>query len=245
VSLRRLDRDDYHNENHDAHLATMGLATLHNQEPSNLPSEIHRPREHANGEDKISIFWRVFGGTILSIVALVAVTIYNNMTTSISELRNELSRANEARAEMVKKADHSTTVQTIYNRLQEIHTLQVGVTSIREQFAGMIEKQTACNKEFKESGDVTRSQVTGLKDKLTSLEAGQKQVDEDHKVIQKMQVQISTVSEKLAAKEAVIKTLEDEKRVVTKEMQELRERIAKIEGQNQPKRNSSEKTGGE
>ena len=37
----------------------------------------------------MSLFWRVFGGTILSIVALAAVTLYNNLSNGISDLRAE------------------------------------------------------------------------------------------------------------------------------------------------------------
>ena len=48
-------------------------------------------------EEKISIFWRVFGGTILSIVALAVITLYNSISSNISDLRNEVNREREAR----------------------------------------------------------------------------------------------------------------------------------------------------
>ena len=58
------------------------------------------------------MFWRVFGGTILSIFALVAVTLYNNQTNTINELRSEVNRSNEARAELVKKEEFNSRTQT-------------------------------------------------------------------------------------------------------------------------------------
>src|SRR5437763_8513349 len=48
--------------------------------------------EEKTDDEKVSIFWRVFGGTILSIVALAAVTLYNNLSSGISDLRAELTR---------------------------------------------------------------------------------------------------------------------------------------------------------
>ena len=51
-----------------------------------------RGAEPKKDEEHISVFWRVFGGTILSIVALVSITLFNNMASSITELRTELSR---------------------------------------------------------------------------------------------------------------------------------------------------------
>ena len=61
--------------------------------------------EPKTDDHHISVFWRVFGGTILSIVALVTITIYNNMSSSITELRNEVSREREARAELVQRLE--------------------------------------------------------------------------------------------------------------------------------------------
>ena len=37
-----------------------------------------------SGDERMSLFWRLFGGTILSIVALAAITVYNSLNTGIS-----------------------------------------------------------------------------------------------------------------------------------------------------------------
>ena len=76
-------------------------------------------------EEHISIFWRVFGGTILSIVALVGITIYNNLSSSIAELRTALSHEREARAELVKKDEHNTRITAMYERIRGIDTVKV------------------------------------------------------------------------------------------------------------------------
>ena len=62
----------------------------------------------AKGEEKISVFWRVFGGTILSIVALVVITVYQQFSSSLAELRNDMIRSNEARAELLKKDEFNS-----------------------------------------------------------------------------------------------------------------------------------------
>ena len=89
-------------------------------------------------EEQMSVFWRVFGGTILSICALVAVTVFNNISTSIAELRTELSKAQEARAtlanelrieiaqtkegrgELVKKDELQTRMTSVWDRMATI-----------------------------------------------------------------------------------------------------------------------------
>ena len=78
----------------------------HDESSSSTASEklvaVETLRSTANGqtgkkskEDKgehISLFWRVFGGTIISISSLIVITLYNNISTSISDLRNYLSK---------------------------------------------------------------------------------------------------------------------------------------------------------
>ncbi|MDY3555172.1 hypothetical protein R5W24_004310 [Gemmata sp. JC717] len=84
-------------------------------------------------EEHISVFWRVFGGTILSIVALVAVTLYNNTSSSISELRAQLSREHEARAELVKKDEFNTRTTAQYERMRAIDTIKVELEGVKEK----------------------------------------------------------------------------------------------------------------
>ncbi len=64
------------------------------------------PQSGKNNEEKLSLFWRVFGGTILSIGALVVISAYQALSSGIHELRTDLARANEARAELVKKDEY-------------------------------------------------------------------------------------------------------------------------------------------
>ncbi|QJW93305.1 hypothetical protein [Frigoriglobus tundricola] len=84
-------------------------------------------------EEHVSIFWRLFGGTILSIVALVTITLYNNMSSSISDLRADLSREREARAELVKKDEYTSRVNAVYERMRGIDTVKVELEGLKEK----------------------------------------------------------------------------------------------------------------
>src|SRR5262249_23070510 len=84
-------------------------------------------------EERVSLFWRVFGGTILSITALVAITLFNNMSSSITELRNDLSREREARAELVKKEDFQARSQSLYDRMRSAEALKADLEGLKER----------------------------------------------------------------------------------------------------------------
>jgi hypothetical protein len=84
-------------------------------------------------EEHISLFWRVFGGTILSIAALISMTLYNNLTSSIADLRADLSREREARAELVKKDDFNTRLTAQADRLRGIETVKIELEGLKEK----------------------------------------------------------------------------------------------------------------
>lgn len=92
-----------------------------------------KPAEAKGDDNQVSVFWRVFGGTILSIVALAAITLYNNLSSGISDLRTELNREREVRAGLVKKEDNDTRVKTIYDRIRTIEGYKVEIEALRER----------------------------------------------------------------------------------------------------------------
>src|SRR5260370_38848643 len=48
----------------------------------------------AKGEERVSVFWRVFGATLLSIAALVGITLCQHFNSSLSELRSDPGHLN-------------------------------------------------------------------------------------------------------------------------------------------------------
>jgi DNA repair exonuclease SbcCD ATPase subunit len=207
VSIRRFDREhDTDSLGATTETAVLAVATQRPHEPARLKHE---------GEEKLSLFWRVFGGTTLSIVALVGITIYNNLSTSISELRSELNRVNEARAELVKKEEFNARTQNVWDRVQALQELKVTVTALKEQVAGFGDKK----------GD-----FQAVQEKLTLIEQRIRTSEEDHKALMKAELAVAALEQKAAAREAQLKAGEDERKELARQLQDLRERLAKVEG---------------
>lgn len=184
-------------------------------------SSVHIPaKSTTHPDERVSIFWRVFGGTILSIAALVAITLYNNQASSITELRAEVSRLNDARAESVKKEEFNSRTQNIWDRMQQLQEMRVTVTAMKEQISGYGEKA---------------NDVKAIQDKLSQIEQRLKMAEDDHKSLAKAEVTISALEQKTAARDAQLKIVEDERRDLAKQLQDLRERLAKVEGATETK----------
>lgn len=82
-------------------------------------------------EGQISVFWRVFGGTVLSICALVIITVYQQFSGNFSDLRNDLraletdlrkdlSRHTEVQAEFVKKEEVDSKLRSVWEGIKEL-----------------------------------------------------------------------------------------------------------------------------
>ena len=206
MNPRRPDRDT--SDEADSIVLAAGTLRAGESRPSS-------PRDHNHPDERLSIFWRVFGGTFLSILALVAVTLYNNLTGTINELRGEVNRVNEARAELVKKEEFNSRSQAMWDRLQTLQELRVAITGLKEQVNGLSDKQ----------GD-----TKAVRDQLTVVEQRLKMAEDDHKALARAELAVTTMEQKVAARDAQLKAAEDDRRDMAKQLQELRERLAKVEG---------------
>jgi DNA repair exonuclease SbcCD ATPase subunit len=222
------------------------------------------PPTHNNDEHKISVFWRVFGGTILSIVALVAITIFNNLQGSISELRAEatrnrealaavpkredLDREREARAGLAKKEDVDARVKSLYERIRVIEAFKVDIEAVKERANSATTAVDALKKDVGTSVDALKRDTAGIevmRERLTILSAETKLATEAAQRVQS-EVEKNKASdlERKLFRDAQAKTLDDSLRELQRAVQDCREKLARLEGAGPPApRPSAPKTG--
>jgi hypothetical protein len=170
-------------------------------------SSNHRRSTEAakGGDEKVSMFWRIFGGTILSIFALVLITAYQSHANALHELRTDISRANEARADMVKKDEFGASKTKIWDKFQDVQ---------KEMLA--------------ESKDAHDGQVT-LKERLAQFELQLNEGKTAQKEMQTLRQTVTALQEQAVLHDRQAKQADEERKELTKEIQALRERLAKVE----------------
>jgi hypothetical protein len=120
----------------------------------------------AKGEERISLFWRVFGGTLLSIAALVVVTVYQQFSNSLLDLRNSITHLNESRAELLQKDEFNSRMTSVWNGIKDMQAANATVASLRERSALLEQQLKAAEDERK---DMTR-QLQQLRERLAVVE---------------------------------------------------------------------------
>jgi len=206
-------------ESEDRGRSAVAVETLRSATHSTRPDHDLKP-----DDERVSLFWRVFGGTILSIVALISITLYNNISASISELRAELSREREARAELVKKDEFQARSQAQYERIRAAEGLKADIEGLKERTNTNVAAIDAVKKDT--------SGVEVIKERIAVLTTDVKAArDEMQKVQQELDKNRIADLERKAARDSQAKQLEDTIKELQKEVQSCRLKLAKLEGQ--------------
>jgi DNA repair exonuclease SbcCD ATPase subunit len=153
------------------------------------------PESSAKGEEHISPFWRIFGGTLLSIAALGVITLcqyFNNGLNGLRadldrlsrELQKDMGRLAENQANLMKKEEFNLRMKSVWEGLKEVRDEQAGFTALKERFA-MTERR------LKESADEYKETLKQLQE-LRERRAGE---DARKELVQELQ----RVRERLAA----------------------------------------------
>jgi DNA repair exonuclease SbcCD ATPase subunit len=187
-----------------------------------------------NNDEKMSLFWRVFGGTILSICALSVITAYQSLANGIHEVRTDLGRVREAGGEYIKKDEFNTRSTTMWNRIQELQAINASVTVLTSKLTAVEQQASAAERERREM-QATLAQVTNLKDRLALLDELRRTSEQDHKDLVAVGPALTTLKERDAILEKQLKDAESERKEVSRELQLLRERLAKLEGRDEGK----------
>jgi chromosome segregation ATPase len=204
VFTKRAGQDD---EGAELNAQTVAAAeTLRSAAESSAPKA-----EKKNTEEHVSLFWRVFGGTILSIVALAAVTLYNNLSSGISDLRAELGKEREARAALAKKEDMDTRTKSIYDRIRVTEGYKVELEALKERVTTNAAAVEAVRKDAAAMLDGVKKDTAGLdvlKERVAAVEAVKKDL-----------ASLEVVKEKLAAATADLAKVREELAKATQELE--------------------------
>jgi chromosome segregation ATPase len=227
VATKRIDESE--------ETATTGVYTSAVQNSLGMTAKAHKD------EDKVSQFWRVFGGTLLSIAALVAITMYNGMHSSITELRAEIIKLNEAKVDAAKKEDLATLrtqVTLLGGYRAEIDSLKERASKYRNEIEEA-KKDTQARLELskKERDDALETvrkdlaSVEILKSKVNTTTTDLKlATDELQKVRQEVEKNHAADLERRDQRTAQMKAIDDTIKDIQKNLLESREKIARLEG---------------
>lgn len=156
------------------------------------------PRE-SPPEERISLFWRIFGGTMLSICALVMINAYQSLANSIHEVRGDLGRLRESAGDWIRKDDFNTRTTTLWNALRDLQIMQSSVSVLTNKLNALEQQAVSADRDHKELAGVAAS-LTALRDKDTLIEKIVKDAETERKELSR---EILLLRERLAKLEGL------------------------------------------
>jgi hypothetical protein len=122
-------------------------------------------------EEKISVFWRVFGGTILSITALSVISAYQGLANNIHELRADVGHLRETSGEYIKKDEFNSRITPVWTGIEKAQAVVPSVTVLSNKTTTLESQLAAADHERKE----LCRELLQLRERLAKLE-GQQEV---------------------------------------------------------------------
>jgi DNA repair ATPase RecN len=228
VTPRRM-HDDECNDSSERIFPIITAETLRN-----AASAHHHPKTTKPAEERISLFWRIFGGTILSIVALVILTACQSVYSSIRDMQKDIAHLNEGKAEFVRADEYSATRTKAWERMadiqKDISAQSMPISQLKDRVVQLEEQCKTLGSDRKDAQELSAT----LKERLTQFEQQLTAVKTSQKDVQTVQQTLSALQEKMTLRDQQFTQLEEERKDMLKELQSLRERVARIEATKEP-----------
>jgi hypothetical protein len=125
------------NENQQApKLTTAGAALLALEAAHGSSADRPSRRYKKNEPERSSPLWRVFGGTLLSIAALVTVTLNQQFAGILTEFRQDINRMHESLGELARKEEMSAALKDAQATASSLSALRERTSFLEQRVRG-------------------------------------------------------------------------------------------------------------
>lgn len=142
-------------------------------------------------ENRSFVFMSVFGGSLLSIAAMITITVYQQLSGGLSEIRTTVAHLTESRVDLVKNDDLNTRLTSVWATLKDLQASEAALGALKERTA-LLEQQLKAT-------EAAGSVVSGLRERCALLEQQLKAAVEEHRDLTR---QMQATRERLTAVES-------------------------------------------
>jgi ABC-type phosphate transport system substrate-binding protein len=146
------------------------IAVIHRADGSGTTA-IWKEEKEKKPEEQVPLFWKLCSAALLSVAAMIMVTLYNQLSTTgnqlrsdVSQLRNELS---QLRTDVVPKDDYNARIEQIALRVKEI---QAKDKSASVAWRERIQEQRITVADLRQQIKELDRELLSLREQLSALE---------------------------------------------------------------------------
>jgi hypothetical protein len=124
--------------------------------------------------EKISLFWQVFGGTIVSVFALIIITAFGQLSSTATDLRRDV---NQLQAELVRKDEMNARLNALWQSVKDLQattasraSLQESTRVVNQDLGARIKTDDERRKDLQRQVEELNRRVQTLAERLASIE---------------------------------------------------------------------------
>jgi hypothetical protein len=131
-----------------------------------------KEKEKKKPEEQVPLFWRMCSAALLSITAMLAVTLYMQLSNSLSSTRNELILLREHQTDMLKKDEYNKRNIAIASSIKELQANSDAALGAWRDRANRLEGQIKASQDAaQQRNDRRETELRRLHERLAALEA--------------------------------------------------------------------------
>lgn len=162
---RRSKEEDFREVAERLHAALS--AVVANGAPAAADEKHAAKKEESKSDGNIPAFWRIFGATLLSVAAMVAVTLYIQVSNQLGTVRGELNSLRDQAHDLVRTDDYNSRNLAIAATIKEVQASSAAAMEFWKERALALERQTTA---LQEENKRTDREVQKLRERLAVLE---------------------------------------------------------------------------
>jgi hypothetical protein len=164
-------------------------------------------QEKGSDDKGVPMIWRIFGGTLLSITALVAITLYSQLSNKIENLTDSTAKKFETVSDnLVKKQEFFDSRKGLWTEIQ------------------------GQKKEMVEGDKELRERCVRLEGQLKAAEEKGRDTAREIQTLRETVAAFAPLRETATRLEVQVRELREERTRLVQDLQQVRERIASVEG---------------
>jgi hypothetical protein len=128
--------------------------------------------------EKISLFWQVFGGTIVSVVALIVITAFGQLSSTATDLRRDVS---VLQMELVRKDELNVRFNAIWQTVKDLRattasrdSLEQSTRVVTHDLGARINTDDGQRKDLQRQVEELNRRVQALAERLATIETTQR-----------------------------------------------------------------------
>jgi hypothetical protein len=103
--------------------------------------------EGERGEARTPAFWKLFGGTLLSVATLIVITLCQQFSAGLNDLRKDILRLSQGQGETVKEDELNSRIRPLWERVRELEADRAALAALKEEAVMFLERLRSAEQE--------------------------------------------------------------------------------------------------